>query len=152
MQDIRKKRRALMSEADALFDLLETERAVLADYAATLCEGGPHMLGDELVRLFLEASEDARAVAAELALRAAPRPRARRRRRGGRARLSPHRQGRLRAVGCAQIAHIFAPARARYAATLWGVAPPPRGKLFKIFAFFVIFERFAIQMVQNVIY
>ena len=74
MQDIRKKRRALMSEADALFDLLETERAVLADYAATLCEGGPHMLGDELVRLFLEASEDARAVAAELALRAAPRP------------------------------------------------------------------------------
>ena len=74
MQDIRKRQRALMSEADALFDLLETERAVLADYAAALCEGGPHMLGSELVRLFIEASEDARAVAAELALRAAPRP------------------------------------------------------------------------------
>ena len=74
MQDIKKKQRALMTELDVLSDLREAERAVLIDYAAALGEGGPQMLCAELVRLFTEAAEDARSVAAEQVIRAQPRP------------------------------------------------------------------------------
>ena len=74
MQDIKRKQRALLTEADALADLHETERAVLIDYAAALGEGGPQMLCAGLLRLFMEAAEDARTVAAEEALHAQPRP------------------------------------------------------------------------------
>lgn len=74
MQDIQKKRRALLTETDALADLRETERAVLVDYAAALGEGCSQMLSAELLRLLMEAAEDARTVAAEEALRIQPRP------------------------------------------------------------------------------
>lgn len=73
MQDRKAKQRALLTELDALADLRETERVLLLDYAAALGEGGPQMLCAELLRLLMEAAEDARTVAAEQTLRAQPR-------------------------------------------------------------------------------
>ena len=60
MQDRKAKQRALLTELDALADLRETERVLLLDYAAALGEGGPQMLCAELLRLLMEAAEDAR--------------------------------------------------------------------------------------------